>query len=100
MVGDALQSLGFEALSADQFRVNDKEAKRLGLVVFSSVFDEKSLFFLEKLNVPMYKIASLESLHFPLIEKVAKTKKPIIISTGTLSMNEIKKLIQFLKKIK
>jgi len=77
-----------------------KEAKRLGLVVFSSVFDEKSLFFLEKLNVPMYKIASLESLHFPLIEKVAKTKKPIIISTGTLSMNEIKRLIQFLKKIK
>ena len=76
------------------------EAKRLGLIVFSSVFDEKSLIFLEKLKVPMYKIASLESLHFPLIEKVVKTKKPIIISTGTLSIHEIKELIQFLKKIK
>lgn len=76
------------------------EAKRLGLIVFSSVFDEKSLLFLEKLKVPMYKIASLESLHFPLIEKVAKTKKPIIISTGTLSIQEIKQLIKFLKKIK
>ena len=76
------------------------EAKRLGLIVFSSVFDEKSLIFLEKLKVPMYKIASLESLHFPLIEKVVKTKKPIIISTGTLSIHEINELIQFLKKIK
>ena len=77
-----------------------KEARKLGLICFSSVFDEKSLYFLEKLKVPMYKIASLESLHFPLIEKVAKTKKPIIISTGTLSNKEIKKLILFLKKIK
>lgn len=77
-----------------------EEARKLGLICFSSVFDEKSLYFLEKLNVPMYKIASLESLHFPLIEKVAKTKKPIIISTGTLSSREIKKLIFFLRKIK
>ena len=44
----------------------------------------------------MYKIASLESLHFPLIQKSSKTKKPIIISTGTLSQ-EIKQLIKFLK---
>jgi pseudaminic acid synthase len=75
-------------------------AKKLGLICFSSVFDEKSLDFLETLQVPMYKIASLESLHFPLIEKVAKTKKPVIISTGTLSKKEIQKLIFFLKKIK
>jgi N-acetylneuraminate synthase len=77
-----------------------KEAKKLGLICFSSVFDEKSLIFLEKLKVQIYKIASLESLHFPLIEKVARTKKPIIISTGTLSIKEIKKLVLFLKKIK
>ena len=77
-----------------------KEAKKLGLICFSSVFDEKSLQFLEKLNVPMYKIASLESLHFPLIKKVANTNKPLIISTGTLSIKEIQKLINFLKKIK
>ena len=77
-----------------------KEAERLGLICFSSVFDEKSLNFLEKLNVPMYKIASLESLHFPLIKKVAETKKPMIISTGTLSRGEIHKLISFLRKIK
>ena len=75
-------------------------AKRLGLICFSSVFDEYSLKFLEKLKVPMYKIASLESLHFPLIKKVCQTKKPIIISTGTLSFKEIDTLIKFLKKNK
>ena len=47
----------------------------------------------------MYKIASLESLHFPLIKKDCKTK-PLIISTGTLSNKEIEKLVNFLKKIK
>ena len=66
----------------------------------SSVFDFKSLEFLENLNVPAYKIASLESLHFPLIKEVCKTNKPIIISTGTLSLNEISILVKFLKKNK
>jgi pseudaminic acid synthase len=74
------------------------KAKKLGLIYFSSVFDEKSLKFLEKLDMPMYKIASLESNHFPLIKKVCKTKKPLIISTGTLSIKEIDFLIKFLKK--
>ena len=76
-----------------------KKAKSLGLICFSSVFDIKSLNFLEKLNCPAYKIASLESLHFPLIEAVIKTKKPIIISTGTLNLKEIDTLFDFLKKI-
>jgi pseudaminic acid synthase len=76
-----------------------RRAKSLGLICFSSVFDITSLTLLEKLEVPAYKIASLESLHFPLIESVSKTKKPIIISTGTLNLNEIDKLIKFLKKI-
>lgn len=77
-----------------------KKAKELNLICFSSVFDEKSLNFLEKLKVPMYKIASLESLHFPLLKKVCQTRKPIIVSTGTLSINEIDELIKFLKKNK
>tara|TARA_Y100000389_G_scaffold204977_1_gene261517 strand:- start:8556 stop:9620 length:1065 start_codon:yes stop_codon:yes gene_type:complete len=75
-----------------------KKAKSVGLICFSSVFDIKSLEFLEKLAAPAYKIASLESLHFPLIEKVCKTKKPIIISTGTLNLKEIDELIKLLKK--
>ena len=59
-------------------------------------FDENAVDFLEKLNCPVYKISSFEMTDLPLIKKVSQTKKPIIISTGTLSMNEIKKLIQFL----
>jgi len=74
-------------------RVREKK-----MICFSSVFDEKSLEFLEKLNCPAYKIASLESLHFSLIAKVFETKKPVIISTGTLTINEIGSLVKFIKK--
>ena len=77
-----------------------KKAKELGVGIFSSVFDIKSLILLEKLGCPAYKIASLESLHFPLIKAVSKTKKPILISTGTLSIKEIDELVKFLKKLK
>lgn len=73
-------------------------AEKRGLICFSSVFDLKSLALLQKINCPAYKIASLESQHFPLIEKVIKKKKPVIISTGTLSMDEINNLVFFLKK--
>lgn len=76
-----------------------KRAKSLGLMCFSSVFDLTSLKLLEQLKSPAYKIASLESLHFPLIKEVCKTKKPIIISTGTLSIIEIEEIIKFFKKI-
>lgn len=73
------------------------KAKNLGIIAFSSVFDIDSLRLLKKLNVPAYKIASLESQHYPLIEKVIKIKKPVIISTGTLSVSEIMDLDRFLK---
>ena len=77
-----------------------KRAEKKGLICFSSVFDVAALKILQNLNCPAYKIASLESLHYPLIEKVSKLRKPLIISTGTLSFNEILNLISFLKKIK
>lgn len=74
-------------------------AKRKKIICFSSVFDKKSLKLLQDLKTPIYKLASLEALHFPLIKEIKKTNKPLIISTGTLSIDEIKELIQFLKKI-
>mgnify|MGYP001157386657 CR=1 FL=1 len=74
-------------------------AKKYKTYCFTSIFDENDIEFLEKLNVPAYKIASFECLHFPLIEKVAKTKKPLLISTGLTNLKEINNLIKFLKKI-
>ncbi len=73
-------------------------AKKKGLICFSSVFDNFSLNFLENLDVVAYKVASLESHHFPLIRNICKTKKPIIVSTGTLSTTEIDELVLFLEK--
>lgn len=64
-------------------------AKKLRIVCFSSPFDEKAVDLLESLNCPFYKVASFELRHIPLIKKIAKTKKPIIISTGMANIAEI-----------
>ena len=64
-------------------------AKKIGIVIFSSVFNEEGVNFLEKLKCPIYKISSFEMNDISLIKKVAKTKKPIIISTGMSSLDEI-----------
>lgn len=75
-----------------------KRAKKKGLKFFSSPFDEEAVGFLEKLKVPFYKIASAENIHFPLIDRVIKTKKPVIISTGMINLKELDELVSFIKK--
>lgn len=66
-----------------------KRANKLKMICFSTPFDETAVDFLEKLDVPAYKIASAEIIHLPLLKKVAAIGKPMIISTGRASASEI-----------
>jgi pseudaminic acid synthase len=76
------------------FKKLKKTADDLGLLFFATAFDKSSVDFLEELDVPLHKLASFELVDLPLIEYIAKTRKPIIMSTGMATLMEIKEAVK------
>lgn len=98
--GKTLYQLYQEAYTPWEWQPKLKElAESLGLICFSSPFDKTAVDFLEKMDVPAYKIASFEITDIPLIEYVSSKGKPVIISTGIATLNDIEEAVNACKRI-
>jgi sialic acid synthase len=73
-------------------------AKKMNIICFSTPFDVNSVDLLERIENPIYKISSFHVTDLPLIEKICQTKKPILMSTGMSSLDEIDKAMELIRK--
>jgi pseudaminic acid synthase len=92
--GRSLHELYCEAFTPWDWQPKLKQmANSAGLALFSSPFDETAVDFLEEMDVPAYKVASFELVDIPLIQKMARTGKPLIMSTGMATAEEIEEAL-------
>jgi pseudaminic acid synthase len=96
--GKSLYDLYAEAMTPWEWHKPIKErCEKHGMLFFSTPFDSTAVDFLEDLNVDLYKIASFENTDLPLVRRVAKTGKPMIISTGMASVAELAETVEAAK---
>ncbi|MBX3086089.1 MAG: N-acetylneuraminate synthase family protein [Anaerolineae bacterium] len=86
-------------LSYDEFREIDAYCRKRGIRFMCTPWDEQSLAFLEELSIEVYKVASADLINFPLLERIVATGKPLILSTGMASLEEIQCTVEFLNKL-
>jgi len=84
-------------LSFAEYKVLKEAADRLGVIFFSTPYDEESVDMLERLDVPLYKISSMDITHIPFLRYIARKKKPIIISTGASNIEEVEEAVKIMK---
>jgi pseudaminic acid synthase len=93
--GRSLHDLYQEAFTPWEWQPKLKQvADQLGMQLFSSAFDDSAVDFLEQMNVPAHKVASFELVDIGLIQKMARTGKPLIMSTGMASEDEISEAVE------
>src|SRR5215471_2176381 len=93
--GRSLHELYNEAHTPWEWQPKLKQiADELALDLFSSPFDSSAVDFLEDMDVPAYKVASFELIDIPLIERIARSGKPVIMSTGMATLVEIEEAVQ------
>lgn len=98
--GETLHSLYQKAYTPWEWQpLLKKYADEIGIILFSSPFDISSVDFLEKMDVPAYKIASFEITDIPLIEYTASKGKPMIISTGIATLSDIEEAVNACKRV-
>ena len=98
--GQSLYELYKKSYTPWEWQSKLKEiAESEGLICFSSVFDKTAVDFLEKINIPAYKIASFEITDIPLIEYAASKGKPVIISTGIATLSDIEEAVNACKRM-
>jgi len=97
--GRTLHDLYAEAYTPWEWQPKLKEiTDKLGIDLFSSPFDPTSVDFLEKMDVAAYKVASSEVVDLPLLQKIAATGRPVIMSTGMATLGEIDAAVQVIRK--
>lgn len=97
--GESLYDLYKTAYTPWEWQPKLKElAESLGLILFSTPFDATAVDFLEQMNVPCYKVASYEATDIPLLKKIASKKKPVILSIGFASLEEVELAIKTLRE--